>query len=228
MHYEPAPGKAFACHCLHLFEGVSARSCFFWLFLNKILLQNIGGSMETRGGEKSGAQGDDGLSTPGSFSNISDRLFSCIGVIKDLIHIRAEGCWVFLNLTHFSGAGRTSKLALVSRSTSHDQSQSEPCPTTITCFPGYSGGIRVQVQDGPTILFHYWPITQDSFEPVRHGHKSAFSQGEPVSFRLAFLILLHITMEGRCLLFMCEDQQTRGRHGKCIQPQPFFHTEKSF
>lgn len=51
--------------------------------------------METRGGEKSGGQGDDGLqllSTPGSFINISDWLFSFIGVIKDLIHIRAEGC----------------------------------------------------------------------------------------------------------------------------------------
>lgn len=50
--------------------------------------------METRGGEKSGAQGDNGLqilSTPGSFTNISDRLFSFIGVIIDLIHIRAEG-----------------------------------------------------------------------------------------------------------------------------------------
>lgn len=50
--------------------------------------------METRGGEKSGAQGDDGLqiSTPGSFINISDQLFSFIAVIIDLIHIRAEGC----------------------------------------------------------------------------------------------------------------------------------------
>lgn len=202
MHYEPAPGKAFACHCLHLFGGVSAHSCFFWLFLNKILLQNIGGSMETRGGEKSGAQGDDGLqilSTPGSFIDISDQLFSFSGVIIDLIHVRAEGCWVFLSLTHFSGAGRTSKLARVSRSTSHDQSQSEPCQTIITCFPGYSGGIRVQVQDGPTILFHYWPITQDSFEPACRGHKSAFSQGELLSFRLAFLRLLHIATEGRCL-----------------------------
>lgn len=162
MHYEPAPGKAFACHCLHLFEGVSARSCFFWLFLNKILLQNIGDSMETRGGEKSGGDGLQILSTPGSFINITDRFFSFIGVIIDLIHTRAEGCWVFLNLTHFPGAGRTSKLALVASSTSHDQSQSEPCQTIITCFPGYSGGIRVQVQDGPTILFHYWPITQDT------------------------------------------------------------------
>lgn len=50
--------------------------------------------METRGGEKSGAQGDDGLqiSTPGGFINISDQLFSFIGVIIDFIHIRAEGC----------------------------------------------------------------------------------------------------------------------------------------
>lgn len=132
---------------------------------------------------------------------------------------------MYLNLTQFSGAGRTSKLALVSRSTSHDQSQSEPCQTIITCFPGYSGGIRVQVQDGPTILFHYWPITQDSFEPACRGHKSAFSQGEPLSFKLAFLRLC--TSQRQDVVFsshllMREVRQTQGRHGKCIQPQPFF------
>lgn len=43
--------------------------------------------METRGGEKRGAQGDDG-----SLINISDPLFSFIGIIIDLIHSGAEGC----------------------------------------------------------------------------------------------------------------------------------------
>lgn len=28
-HYELDSGKAFACHCLHLFAGVSVLSCFF-------------------------------------------------------------------------------------------------------------------------------------------------------------------------------------------------------
>lgn len=36
-HYELASGKAFACHCLHLFEGVSVLSCFFSLVQNKML-----------------------------------------------------------------------------------------------------------------------------------------------------------------------------------------------
>lgn len=37
-HYELASGKAFACHCLHLFKGVSVLSCFFSLFQNIIIL----------------------------------------------------------------------------------------------------------------------------------------------------------------------------------------------
>lgn len=51
------------------------------------------------------------------------------------------------------GGGGDFKACLLLCSTSHDQSQSEPCQTIITCFPGYSGGIKVQVQDGPTIFF---------------------------------------------------------------------------
>lgn len=43
-HYELASGKAFACHCLHLFEGVSGLSCCFWLLQNIIiLLQSVWG-----------------------------------------------------------------------------------------------------------------------------------------------------------------------------------------
>lgn len=33
-HYELASGKAFACHCLHLFEGVSAFLLFLWISSN--------------------------------------------------------------------------------------------------------------------------------------------------------------------------------------------------
>lgn len=148
--------------------------------------------METRGGEIRGAECGDGHQAPwapGSSVSINSDFFSLIGGIIDWIHIGAEWRWIFLNLTHFWGGWGVGwgdfKACLLLCSTSHDQSQSEPCQTTITCFPGYSVGIKVQVQDGLTILFHYWPITQDSFEPALPFHKSAFSQVELLRFKLA-------------------------------------------
>lgn len=37
-HYELASEKTFACHCLHLLQGVSGFLCFFWLFQNTVIL----------------------------------------------------------------------------------------------------------------------------------------------------------------------------------------------
>lgn len=85
-HYELASGKAFACHCLHLFKGVSAFLCFFGLVRTKILHQNIDEATETKGGEIRRAEGDDAGHTPSaprSSVSIHEDFFSFIGGVID-------------------------------------------------------------------------------------------------------------------------------------------------
>lgn len=64
-HYELASGRAFVCHCLHLFKGVSGLSCFFWLFQNIINLpqREISGNAEADSDEEPAVTLDDTYQT---------------------------------------------------------------------------------------------------------------------------------------------------------------------
>lgn len=97
-HYELASGKAFACHCLHLFEGVSAFSCFFWLLQNKILHDE---AMEMGVGGLRVMEGHQTLNSRELLSALTGNYFVFIGGVIDWNHIGADWCWLFLNLTHF-------------------------------------------------------------------------------------------------------------------------------
>lgn len=178
-HYELASGKAFACHCLHLLEGVSGLSCFFWLFQNTVILlqrvREVSGNTEANGAEEPAVTRGDTYQTAWparSVVNVSEafkrqpskvsgliliahssatrnNLYDLILSVKLRLRKLNKGREIMIETDTF--LRRTSKLPRADmqhipwsetfKATSGPQ-------TIITCFPGYTGGIKVQVVRG--------------------------------------------------------------------------------